>query len=198
MIKIELKGLDKTIKDINKIASDAKDKGNRAFEKWGDNTRNDAISNLNKNGTNDEGKLRGSINSLVVGLSAEVTVATKYAAYVEFGTKRYAAQYVASLPADWKAYAATFKGKGGGTFDELILAIEQWIKRKGIGETFDIKTRRRTRQGKQSAATTRRADAYAIALKIVRYGVPAQPFVYPAVKKNTPILIKDLKKIFNG
>jgi len=129
-------------------------------------------------------------------MSLSITVAANYAAYMEFGTRKFAAAYVSTLPQDWKAYAATFKGSGGGTFDEFIMRLMAWVKRKGIGETFDIKTRRRVRQGKQSAATTREADAYAIALHILRHGIRPHPFLYPAVKAHTPGLIKDIQNIF--
>jgi len=124
-----------------------------------------------------------------------VVVGVDYGAYLEFGTRKFAARYVASLPADWKAFAATFKGPGGGNFEEFVMRLTKWVLRKKIGATYNIKTRRRDRVGKQSAKTTAEADAYAIALYIIRNGIRAQPFLYPSAQKNTTILLENIKKI---
>jgi hypothetical protein len=103
----------------------------------------------------------------------KVGAATIYAAFLEFGTRKYAAQYVASLPADWKSYAATFKGSSGGSFDELLKAIMGWVKRKGIDSDA----------------------AYPIALKIIREGIKPKPFLYPAINANLKQLQDDLNNV---
>ena len=194
MIKIDISGFDKALADVNSLATKAKQDVKFALVDFGTKVETDA----KRLAPADEGKLRNSINSVynASNMTVTITAASDYAAYMEFGTRKFAAQYVATLPQDWKTYAATFKGKGGGDFDQFIESLIAWIKRKGIGDTYDIKTRRKVRVGKQSAATTREADAYAIALHILRNGVRPQPFLYPAVKAHTPKLISDIKKIF--
>ena len=194
MIKIDLKGFDTTISNINKIAKDTELRVKEALVDFGTKVETQA----KRDAPADEGKLRNSINATYPknGLSVEVTVAADYAAYMEFGTRKFAAQYVATLPQDWQAYAATFKGGGGGTFDQFILSLMRWVKRKGIGKTYDIKTRRAVRVGKQTAAQTAEADAYAIARYILIHGVRPHPFLYPAVKKYTPELVTEIKNIF--
>lgn len=142
----------------------------------------------------DEGRLRGSISYKLNGLEVTLTVGVEYAAFLEFGTKAFAASYVATLPSNWRDYAATFKGAGGGgSLDEFLLVIMEWVRRKGITGTYSVKTQRRT--GNRSARNFEDAEAaYSIALSILRKGVKPQPYLYPAVNKNYPILIANLKR----
>lgn len=191
-IKLEIKGLDATIKRVEELASTIKQDVNDELTAFVNNVARDAkiLAPV------DEGHLRGSINAdNSVNESASVTVSTNYAAYLEFGTRKFAAAYVATLPSDWQTYAATFKGKGDGTFDEFVQSLVAWVKRKGIGATYNIKTRRRDRVGKQSAQTTAEADAYAIALWILRNGIRPHPFLYPAVMKNLPEIRKRMEEL---
>jgi HK97 gp10 family phage protein len=191
MIKVEIKGLDATIKNIDKLANDVKQDANAALEKFGFAVERQAKRTLSQprgphstptsNIAGGSG-LAGSISHVTEGLTTTIVVAKNYAAFVEFGTKRFAAQYVSQLPPDWRAYAATFRG-GGGTFDQLRANIAQWCKDRKLkpneGQTFD-------------------GMVYVIARKIAIYGVRAQPYIYPAVRDNTKALIDDLKKIFNA
>jgi hypothetical protein len=108
--------------------------------------------------------------------NAAVVATAKYAAYIEFGTRKFAAAYVSSLPQDWAAYAATFKGPAGGTFKEFVKSLMAWGERTG---KLDPKY------------------AYVAALKILRDGIKQRPFLYPSVNKNTPQLIKDIKEIYS-
>lgn len=122
----------------------------------------------------DEGFLRNAISmntATLENLKSEVIVAANYAAYIEFGTRSFAAAYVGSLPQTWQEYAAQFKGAGGGSSD-FILHIMEWVKRKGIPE----------------------AAAYPIARKILRFGIRPHPFLFPAVQKNFTALKERLKQ----
>lgn len=125
----------------------------------------------------DEGHLKGAINpdyATKGKLKASVTVAVNYAAYLEFGTKKYAAAYVSSLPADWQTFASEFRGGTGGGFAEFVKRITEWVARKGIDKEA----------------------AYPIALSILRNGIKPQPYLYPAVKENNKKLIDNLKNLF--
>lgn len=148
----------------------------------------------------DEGHLRSSISYKKAdrngnNIGVEITVATNYAAYIEFGTRKFAASYVSSLPAEWKDFAAKFKGKSDGSFEEFVMRLTKWVQRKGIGKTYNIQTRRADRVGKQTAKTTAEADAYAIALHILRNGIRPHPFLYPAVEENRVKLLNNIKKL---
>lgn len=63
----------------------------------------------------DTGRLRGSISLKKEGFMRYQLVAqTDYAAYMEFGTGRYAASYVPTLDEEWQKIAAQFK-RGSGS-----------------------------------------------------------------------------------
>lgn len=63
----------------------------------------------------DTGRLRGSISLKKEGFMRYQLVAqTDYAAYMEFGTGRYAASYVPTLDKEWQKIAAQFK-RGPGS-----------------------------------------------------------------------------------
>jgi hypothetical protein len=145
----------------------------------------------------DEGHLRNSISFTPVKKEGstryvDIVVATDYAAYVEFGTRKFAANYVATLPQEWRAMAAEHKGKAGGTLSEFIQRIMAWVQRKGIGahktKSGNVSTSKNSYAAMQQAA-------YAIALNILQNGVKQQPFLYPAFRKNRKRLISNLKNI---
>ncbi len=193
-INIKISGLDKSLKDIDKLRARVDKSVNDEINAFGQNTVNQAKRLCPV----DEGFLRNSITyarAIKKGsYSVDVIVAADYAAYVEFGTRKFAAAYVATLPTEWKTFAAQYKGKAGGSFDDFVMRIAAWMKRKNIGATYDIKTRRRTKVGKQSADTTLQADAYAMALYIVRHGTKPHPYLVPAVENNKKILVANLKE----
>ncbi len=125
----------------------------------------------------DEGHLRNSISFNSKPLKVDVVVAADYAPFLEFGTKAFAAKYVSSLPAEWQTYAASFKNRMPGTYDDFIFRLTGWIKRKGIAKGDDIDQ-----------------IAYIFARKIMITGIKPQPFLYPSFSKN---LIK-LKQRLNA
>ncbi len=123
-----------------------------------------------------EGQLRGSINANFDGkLKASVTVAVNYAAYIEFGTKKFGAAYVSTLPNDWATFASQYKGSGGGSFEQFVKNITEWVRLKGI----PIEA------------------AYPIARKILRDGIKPHPYLYPAFVKTKPELIENIKKVLS-
>ena len=191
VISINIQGLDVVLKNINGTAKVIEDKINAELKLFGNNTVTDA----KRLAPFDEGKLKGSINYKAESLNVEITVGADYAAYLEFGTKKFAAKYVATLPNEWQAFANQFKGKGGGSFEEFVMRLTRWVLVKGIGATFNVKTRRQDKVGKQSAETTAKANAYAIALYIIRNGIRPHPYFVPAVEKNKIILVANLKKL---
>ena len=121
----------------------------------------------------DEGKLKGSIFQQPGRLSNTFGASADYASFQEFGTRKFAASYVSTLPADWQKFAIQFKGGGGGSFEEFVMSLMGWCKRHGISEKV----------------------AYPIAIKILRNGMAPQPFLYPAFNKAKDQLIKDLNAI---
>lgn len=145
----------------------------------------------------DEGFLRNSITFDKQPLSVEIIVAADYAAYVEFGTRGFAAAYVAGLPANWQAFAASFRGGGGGSFAEMLRRITEWVHRKGITGTYSVKTRKRT-GNKEAIKSEDKSVAYVIALSILRKGIKPHPFLFPAIENNLPELKNNLKTQLNA
>jgi HK97 gp10 family phage protein len=172
-MELQVKGIDALIKKMDRLATDVQLEVQAELNDWANQTAANAKMLVSSN-SSDEGMLLRSINANYGNGSASVTASTKYAAYIEFGTRKYAAAYVSTLPADWQTFAATFKGKTGGTFKQFLLSIIAWVGRKGIDKKL----------------------AYPIARKIMIDGIKAKPFLYPSVNKTLPVLIKNLKAIF--
>lgn len=121
---------------------------------------------------NFEGTIRKNINfDEATNYVTTINVNVDYAAYVEFGTKKFSASYVSGLPRDWQSFAAEFKGKGNGSFSQFVERLTYWAKKTG---KIPVEA------------------AYVTALKILREGVKPQPFLFPAINKNLPQLTKDL------
>jgi len=173
-MELQINGIDALIKKMDKLAKDVQLDVQAELNDWADQTSQNAISLVAAN-SSDEGLLKNSIKPYYGQFSASVKVSAKYGAYVEFGTRKYAAAYVGSLPADWQAYAATFKGSTGGTFKQFVESLIGWANRTG---KIDPKY------------------AYVTALKILREGVKARPYIYPSVNKTLPELKKNLRAIF--
>jgi hypothetical protein len=173
MVQLEVKGLDGLIKKFDQLAKETQVGVNLALEAWANKTAQDAIQLVSAN-SSDEGGLKNSIKPSHGNGYGKVTATSRYAAYIEFGTRKFAASYVSTLPSDWASYAATFKGRAGGTFEEFLLSIMKWCGRKGIDQDA----------------------AYSIARSIMINGIRPKPYLYPSVNKNLPLLIKDIKAIF--
>lgn len=182
-LSLTIGNLDKVLAEVKSYPKDIERIINNEFTAFGEGTANDAKRNITENGTTNEGGLVGSVNYLpdVENMRVSVGAYIEYAAYLEFGTKAFAEAYVATLPEDWQAFAAEHKGGGEGTFAELIQAIMKWVESKGIATGKDIKQ-----------------ASYLIARKIVREGIHAQPYLYPAFEKNKIELIEHLKAQLNA
>ncbi len=198
-INIEISGLNQITTKLKQFPAEVEKVLQKNLNEFAVNTASDAQGFCPVN----EGYLRQSIHPEIKRLEAGVTVSANYAAYVEFGTRKYAAAHVATLPADWQAFAAKFKGKGQGDFYDFLNAILDWVIRKGIASRYSVKTKKAIAikiggKGKQSLSDQDRLEktAYAIALNILRNGIKAQPFLYPAVNINRDKLENNLKAAF--
>lgn len=194
MIKIKTQNIDTILKNFKTSKEKVVDKISGEMNKFGLGTVNMAKTLA----PFDEGTLKNSINFDFDRKTMTVTIGVNvfYAAFVEFGTRKYAAKYVGSLPAEWQQFAAQYKGKTGrGSFEELVMDLVRWVRLKGIGATYNVGTRRMDRVGKQSAKTTEYADAYAIARMIMINGIRPHPYLVPSVTANREKLLNNLKGI---
>lgn len=121
-----------------------------------------------RNAPSDQGFLRNSIDAESQGLEGVVSVRAEYAPYMEFGTGVYvdAGQY-----AD---YAATFKGKTSGTFEEFKISLLEWMRRKGIEESA----------------------LFPIMMHILNVGIRPQPFLFPTFQVESEKMMLRLRKKF--
>ena len=173
MISLQIDGLDALVKKFDTLSRESQSKVQSALNAWADDTATDAKMIASSN-SGDTGYLMNSIKPVYGNGGASVVVSAEYAPYVEFGTRKYASSYVASLPSDWNQLASQFKGKSstGGDFKKFVKILKEWARRTGkLDEKY----------------------AYAAARKILREGLKARPFLYPAVLKNLPQLEKDIK-----
>lgn len=204
--KIELKGLEKVRNEIKSIPKNAAAQIKNSFDAYGYSV----VATAKSLAPVDESALKQSISHKVkkegTQIFVEIVVNVFYASFLEFGTKKFAAKYVSTLPQEWQEFARQFKGSGGGgSFAELVDKLTQWVHRKGLGSgfggkigvtgTYSVKTRRRT-GNKQTQGREDRQAAYVIALFILKNGIKPQPFLRPAIEQHKPQLINDLNNIF--
>jgi HK97 gp10 family phage protein len=143
------------------------------------------------------GTLRRSIHaeSLLNGLTGKVIVDASYAPYVEFGTGG-----KVSVPSGYESFAMQYKGGKSGTYYDFLLAIIEWVKRKGItpkDSVYSVKTQRRIGSKSQKFDQDVRM-AQSIAFSILKKGIRPQPFLIPAYEQEKPKLFNRLKKLLNA
>lgn len=114
-------------------------------------------------------------------LEKHIIVNAFYAAFIEFGTGKYAAQYVGTLPATWSAYAAQFKGQTGGQQNNFLEKIQEWVRRKGLGTGKNYKS-----------------IGYLIFRSILINGVHPHPFLFPAYEQQRPEIVKDIESFLKS
>ncbi len=122
----------------------------------------------------DQSKLRQGISSQVTSkegnvISAEVFSPAFYSRFIEFGTKGKKV-----VPADLVSYEGSLEYKKSGNYAQFIEFIYAWVKRKGIGATYNVKTRRKNRQTQDEY----KQIAEAIAYSIMKKGINPQPFFF--------------------
>ena len=191
-IYLDISNMDSVISDLNKLS---------------EKIRTDVALEMNASALNIQyaakraapvnfGKLRNSIQlkEKIGGNKVlfEVGSNLKYAPYVEFGTGG-----KVSIPNNYAAFANQFKGKTGGNFHEMLKALIEWVKRKGITGTYSPKTQRRT-GSKTVQQKQNESAAYAIAISILRKGLRPQPFLIPAFESEKPKLLAKISKIIKN
>lgn len=165
MIKVEVKGLRElqavltnTPKRLSNQVSGVLEQG---AKDWVRNAKRDVPKNY--------GKLAQTISYTKDSAHKfSIVVMSDYAAYVEFGTK---GKYQAIPGAEDEA--AKHKGKGSGTFYDFVVAIYEWVKKKGIARITNSYTgRSRTKKDDLLLVAER------IAWSILKNGINPHPFFF--------------------
>jgi HK97 gp10 family phage protein len=183
-ITVSIKGMDKAIQGLKNRSKAVVNEVDVALNESANIIANNAVRDAPK----DESRLTQSISATKQGrLSYKVVADVFYAPYIEWGTKT-----KIRVPSEQQAIAAQYKGKAGrGTYEQFLERIAKWVKRKGIGATYNVQTRRKNRQTKDEKAQIVRA----IAASIMKYGTAPQPFFWHNVLKEKPRLIDRIQKI---
>lgn len=186
MFNAKLDGLDKLFARVEKASEAVRDGVQDELANAALNIQREAAYQAPRN----LGKLAQSIQvNQSDRLAPYVFSSASYAPYIEWGTGG-----KVSVPAKYAQYAMQFKGKGKGTLEEMLLAIMDWVRQKGLSGTYSTKTQRRT--GNKGARDFEDASvAYAIALSILRKGIRPQPFFFSAVENEKPRLMKRIKAL---
>lgn len=136
------------------------------------------------------GALGQSIGFAGSGLSYEISVAVKYGHIIEFGSGKRT-----QIPSELTTYASQFRGMpSGGKWDDFIKQLKIWVKRKGIGASYSVKSRRKNRQTDQEIEQI----AILIARSILKNGIKPQPFLFPAFFRQRPIILNNVKNRLNS
>ena len=187
---LKLSGIDNLINDLGKL--------NKALANdVGDEIAASALNierNAKKLAPANFGTLRRSIHSSrLAKLTYQIEASASYAPYIEFGTGG-----KVSIPVGYEGYASTFKGQKKGTYYDFLMALVEWIKKKGIkAGTYSVATKRRL-GNKSTKFNEDVAMAERIAYAILRKGIRAQPFLIPAFQQEIPQLFKRIKDIINA
>lgn len=189
-VDISIQGLNQFLDRLKRAPKTLQDEVGRELKDGADAIVQRAKRKLSSNKTTDEGTLSRGISRVDKGpLEYEVVSAAKHSPYIEWGTKRRV-----SVPAELSAYAATFKGKGGGTFAEFLKAMLSWVRRKGI--RFDSASRFKSGPKKgRNRQLTYEQTANMIALYILYNGIKPQPFFFNSVKEEEPNIIKHVEDV---
>jgi hypothetical protein len=152
----------------------------KALGRTAENIVNDSKTNLRNQKAINNGVLLNSINASPVNQDLRVVIEASafYASFIEFGTRKFAGDYVPTLPKEWKDIASQTKGKTRGTFEDMVESLTDWVSKK-VGTDEDPEK-----------------VARAIAIKILRNGIRPRPYLYPAVTKNINNFRKELDKVF--
>jgi len=193
MPKIKIEGVAQTLKVVDpKELKEAAKEGLKAFGRA-------AVTSAKLKAPVNNGILRSQIAADTANLDAlEISILSnaKYGGYLEFGTRKFAAQYVPSLDQDWQELAKQLQGASEGTFEEFLASIVQWVHDKGLAGTYSVKTKKRTgNKGKYKAEDLK--VAWPIAMKILRVGIKPQPYLYPAIEENKKIVEETIRKYYD-
>lgn len=193
---ITLKGYDRLLKRVATLPVKVQEEVNIEIRKNAYEMNAQAVRNIKANDSiGASGGGGGLIGSQVVTpihdgnfVGWSVLNTAPYAAFVEFGTGKRV-----RVPAEWKDYAATFKGTGRGNLDDFLANIIAWVRAKGLSGRYSTKTQ--IRLGSRSTQEDEdRAIAYPIFRSILENGAHPHPFLYPAFVQQRPKIIKSIRE----
>lgn len=190
-VTVSVEGIPKLLKDIDKY--DGRIRALVANELKA--SAQIIVRNAKRAAPKDQGALasdRG-VNYKKAGeLLFEIVAPIEYAGFVEFGTRR-----KRKIPAEVQKIGFQFVGgKKSGTAEQALRFITAWVKRKGIKFQSAGTFKSGKKKGQQKNLTLEQT-AYIIFHFIMLNGIKPQPFFFPAVFAETPLLEKRIQMILN-
>lgn len=186
-IGFSVTGLDEVRKSFNNLSGFQKKVIRTEFEEAIRETsylmRRDAPVDQGRPGIKNSIKYR-----MIDDLNGEIYNEVPYAPFMEFGTRRRI-----SIPSKVSDYAAQFRGRNYNTGKNVIVLIEEWVRRKGIAATYSVRTQKRTKRTKSENRTERQL-AFLIWRKIKTEGVDAQPYFF-SDKTGNPVRFEQATKL---
>ena len=193
-MSVKVIGLDRITKRLQGLPKGATQAVNASLLASATQIRNEAVSRV----PIDEGLLKNSIKAQAAqdGNGATVSVNVNYGAYVEFGTGKKVNKALVNRYPDAAARAQNLPKSGN--YKDFLESIAEWVRRKGIVDTYDIRSRGvKTRAGKRNArrgkAYNERLEGavYLIAKSIMKNGIKSQPYFFPAYEREQKNIAKD-------
>jgi HK97 gp10 family phage protein len=186
MFKIKTTGFQDLIDRLEKAPEKVVKEVNGVFE----NTAKEFTARAKREAPKDTGFLTGEISyKKEKEMRYNMFSSSRYAGYLEFGTKR----NFKPIPG-FEKEAAELKGLSGGSAEEAIQNIMQWVKRKGI--RFESAGKYKTgKKAGQNKLLTIEQTAWIIWHFININGIKAQPYFFKQVAIAEGQLEKDLKLI---
>lgn len=186
MFKIKTSGFQDLIERLERAPENIQTLVNGVFE----NTAKEYVGRAQRDAPKDTGFLTGEIAyRKEKEMRYNIFSASRYAGFLEFGTKR----NFKPIPG-FEKEASELRGLSGGTAEEAIRNITEWVKRKGIRFESASKYKSGKKQG-QNKLLTIEQTAWIIWHFININGIKAQPYFFKQVAIAEGQLEKDLKQI---
>jgi hypothetical protein len=184
-LSFQIKGFDELQKKITALPKELQEEVVGEIQAWGYDVNAEQIGLISQQNIQDLGALQQNTKAVPKQNGVELISNVYYAPYVEFGTGA-----KVKVPAELNDYANQFRGKKRGDYYDFLNAILDWVKRKGITATYNVKTRRRTNTKADRERLLNVAQA--IADSILRNGIAPRPYFFPPYLRKRKDLINRL------
>lgn len=172
VLKFDIKGFDKLQAKIAALPKDLQEEVVGEIQAWGNDVNAEQLGLISQQKIQDLGALQQNTKAVPKPDGVELISNVYYAPYIEFGTGA-----KVQVPAELNDYASQFRGKKRGDYFDFLNAILDWVKRKGITATYNVKTRRKTNTKADKDRLLNVAQA--IADSILRNGIAPRPYFFP-------------------
>lgn len=190
LIKISAPGIAQVLKDLDSYEAKTKALIHAELK----SSVQTIVRNAKREAAKDAGGLAGGIDYKEIGPTLfEYFSQMGYSGFVEFGTRR-----KVKIPPEVQKLGIQFKyEKQSGTAEQALRFITAWVKRKGIRFDSASTFKSGKNKGKNRKLSVEETARF-IFHRIMIFGTKPQPFYFPALLNETPLLQKRLELIINN